>query len=235
MHPIKIHAKAVERLIARVRKICLALPESSERLSHGEPTWFVGAKAGKGGKVFTMFADDHHRDGIVGIWCPAAPGAQAMLIEANPEDLLPPALRRAERLDRDPARPPAGRLGRGGGADPGVVAAGRAQARARRTEGGSLVAEDVVLVDDPAPHVRRITLNRPEKRNALNHALRGAIIASAARGRPGPGRARDDRARRGQVLLVRVRARRRATRARSSPGTHRAVTATGRATSRRAG
>ena len=34
----------------------------------------------------------------------------------------------------------------------------------------------VVLIDDPAPHVRRVTLNRPEKRNALNHALRGAII-----------------------------------------------------------
>jgi len=38
------------------------------------------------------------------------------------------------------------------------------------------MSEDVVLVDDPAPQVRRITLNRPEKRNALNHALRGGII-----------------------------------------------------------
>ena len=37
---------------------------------------------------------------------------------------------------------------------------------------------DVVLIDDPAPHVRRITLNRPEKRNALNHALRGGILNS---------------------------------------------------------
>ncbi len=34
----------------------------------------------------------------------------------------------------------------------------------------------MILVDDPAPHVRRVTLNRPEKRNALNHALRGALL-----------------------------------------------------------
>ncbi len=38
------------------------------------------------------------------------------------------------------------------------------------------MSTDVILVDDPAPHIRRITLNRPEKRNALNHALRGGII-----------------------------------------------------------
>jgi enoyl-CoA hydratase len=38
------------------------------------------------------------------------------------------------------------------------------------------VSSNVVLVDDPAPQVRRVTLNRPEKRNALNHALRGGIV-----------------------------------------------------------
>jgi enoyl-CoA hydratase/carnithine racemase len=36
----------------------------------------------------------------------------------------------------------------------------------------------VILVDDPAPAVRRITLNRPEKRNALFHTLRGELLAA---------------------------------------------------------
>ena len=38
------------------------------------------------------------------------------------------------------------------------------------------MADGVILVDEPADGVRRITLNRPEKRNALNHPLRGAIL-----------------------------------------------------------
>ena len=38
------------------------------------------------------------------------------------------------------------------------------------------MSDNIVLVDEPAPMVRRITMNRPEKRNALNHPLRGAIL-----------------------------------------------------------
>ena len=41
---------------------------------------------------------------------------------------------------------------------------------------------DWVLIDEPAPHVKRITMNRPEKRNALNHPLRGAILEALYEG-----------------------------------------------------
>lgn len=64
--------------LARVRALCLQLPETSERLSHGEPTFFVRKK------VFTMFADNHHNDGHIAVWLPVAEGAQSMLIDANP-------------------------------------------------------------------------------------------------------------------------------------------------------
>jgi enoyl-CoA hydratase len=40
----------------------------------------------------------------------------------------------------------------------------------------------VVLLDEPAPGVRRITLNRPEKRNALNHPLRGQLLQALREG-----------------------------------------------------
>ena len=54
--------------------------------------------------------------------------------------------------------------------------------------GGSSRApeESVVRVDMPAPQVRRITMNRPEKRNALNHALRGQVIRALQQGDQDP-------------------------------------------------
>ena len=64
--------------LARLQGICLAFPEVIERPSHGAPTFFV-----RGKKSFVMFHDDHHGDGILGIWCAAPPGAQAELIAAS--------------------------------------------------------------------------------------------------------------------------------------------------------
>ncbi len=70
--------------LLRVRRMCLALPDTSERLSHGEPTFFVHKK------VFTMFANNHHNDGHVAVLVPAPPGAQADLIQASPETFFRP-------------------------------------------------------------------------------------------------------------------------------------------------
>jgi hypothetical protein len=64
--------------LERVRQICAALPETTERISHGEPTFFVR------GKVYVMFADNHHGDGRVAVWLPAPPGAQEALVESTP-------------------------------------------------------------------------------------------------------------------------------------------------------
>ena len=88
-------ADAHDRELARVRKVCAALPEVTERPSHGSPAWFVHDK-----KTIAMFVDDHHGDGILGIWCAAPPGVQEQMIDEEPGRLLPSALRRPPRLDR---------------------------------------------------------------------------------------------------------------------------------------
>jgi enoyl-CoA hydratase len=46
--------------------------------------------------------------------------------------------------------------------------------------------EPVLLIDDPAPHVRRLTLNRPHKRNALSNELRGALFKALEAGDADP-------------------------------------------------
>ena len=68
-----------------IRRICLDLPEATERLSHGSPTFFVRDK-----KTFVMFLDDHHDDGRLAIWCAAPPGIQAQLVEQEPERFFRP-------------------------------------------------------------------------------------------------------------------------------------------------
>jgi hypothetical protein len=68
-------------LVARVRRICLALPEVTERPSHGTPTWFVRDK-----KTFvTIWPYGHHQDEFAHMWCAAPPGAQSELIAADPD------------------------------------------------------------------------------------------------------------------------------------------------------
>jgi hypothetical protein len=78
-------ARRRKRTLERIRKICLGLPETSERLSHGAPTFFV-----RGKRAFVMVLTDHHGDGRFAIWCAAPDGLQAMLVEADPERFFVP-------------------------------------------------------------------------------------------------------------------------------------------------
>jgi hypothetical protein len=68
--------------LPRLRAICLALPEATEKLSHGEPTWFVR-------RSFVMYADHHHDDRLA-FWCAAAPGVQEELVASDPERFFRP-------------------------------------------------------------------------------------------------------------------------------------------------
>ncbi len=84
-----------------VRARCLALPEVTERLSHGQPTFFVRDKT-----TFVMFLDDHHGDGRLALWVAAPPGAQAEAVEEDPgRFFVPPYVGHrgwlGVRLDRD--------------------------------------------------------------------------------------------------------------------------------------
>ena len=73
-----------EKHLKRVRSICSALPETTEKLSHGEPTFFVRKK------VFAAFSNNHHNDGHIAVVVAAAPGIQTMLIEGAPEKFYRP-------------------------------------------------------------------------------------------------------------------------------------------------
>lgn len=68
----------------RLRAVCLALPETTEKEAWGAPTFRVREK------MFGMFVDNHHGDGRVALWCKAPPGVQAMLVEAAPERFFVP-------------------------------------------------------------------------------------------------------------------------------------------------
>jgi hypothetical protein len=72
------------RPLPTLRGICLALPEVTERLSHGEPAWFV-----KGQKLFVTYADRHHDDRVA-FWCAAPRGDQQALVAAEPDRFFVP-------------------------------------------------------------------------------------------------------------------------------------------------
>jgi hypothetical protein len=74
-----------EQVLAKLRELCLALPETSERPSHGAPTFFIREK-----RSFLMVLTNHHDDGRFAIWCAAPEGMQEMLVDADGERFFVP-------------------------------------------------------------------------------------------------------------------------------------------------
>src|SRR5947208_8189957 len=73
------------RTLDRVRRIALALPGVNERMSHGEPCFFVRDK-----RPLCYFHDNHNGDGRISLWCPVPPGVQEELVTADPVRFFKP-------------------------------------------------------------------------------------------------------------------------------------------------
>ena len=97
--PAPPNAKRAASHFERVRKLCLSFDDVEERLSHGEPTFFVL------NRVFVMYAESHHGDLRYGLWCNVPEGAQEILLGSDPENFFfPPYVGKSGwvgmRLDR---------------------------------------------------------------------------------------------------------------------------------------
>ena len=87
--------------LEKLREIIEAWPETSEKLSHGSPTWWGGRK------TFATFTDNHHGYDRVAVWVKSSFLEQEARVEADPETyFVPPYLGPSGwvgmRLDRDP-------------------------------------------------------------------------------------------------------------------------------------
>jgi hypothetical protein len=72
--------------VARLRRICLDLPEMTERLSHGTPTWFLREKK----QVAQFWPNAHHDVDFAQLWCAAPAGVQEALVESEPDRFFRP-------------------------------------------------------------------------------------------------------------------------------------------------
>ena len=71
-------------VVEPVRALCMTFPRTQERISHGEPAWFVNGK-----RMFVMLAD-HHHDERVALWAAAQDGVQRHLLEDDPSRFFRP-------------------------------------------------------------------------------------------------------------------------------------------------
>jgi hypothetical protein len=91
-----------ESPLDRLRAICLSLPGTEERSSHGEPSWFISK-----GKQFVTYDDHHHDEDRLAFWSAAPEGSQQIMVESNPDQFfVPPYVGHrgwlGVRLDRGP-------------------------------------------------------------------------------------------------------------------------------------
>src|SRR5499426_3548130 len=70
--------------VERLRAICLALPETTEKLAWGEPTWRVR------GRLFAQLDDHHHGAAHLAVWLPAPLGVQELVVKSDPARFFVP-------------------------------------------------------------------------------------------------------------------------------------------------
>ena len=70
--------------IGKLREICLAMPEATEKEAWGECTFRVG------GKMFAMTDNDHHESNHVAVWVKAPPMVQEILVGSDPKRFFKP-------------------------------------------------------------------------------------------------------------------------------------------------
>jgi predicted DNA-binding protein (MmcQ/YjbR family) len=70
--------------VERLRAICLALPETTEKVAWGEPTWRVR------GRLFAQLDDHHHGADHLAVWLPAPLGEQEAMVFTDPERFFRP-------------------------------------------------------------------------------------------------------------------------------------------------
>ena len=83
-HPRKLPVGPAERAaLERLRAICMALPEVTEKIAWGESTW-------RAGKMFAQMDTHHHGAAHQAVWLPARPGVQEALVEEDPTHFFRP-------------------------------------------------------------------------------------------------------------------------------------------------
>lgn len=75
---------AADEITERVRRICLALPEATERPSHGSPAFYVGRQ------FVMLWPEGHHKRSAPHLWAAAAPGVQEVMVGDDPERFFVP-------------------------------------------------------------------------------------------------------------------------------------------------